>query len=240
MAAQESKPLEPERYGRTVAAQHGSCAAVLSAGGELSLATDLRPGSRLDPDSSGSADLALGFPEIQLARKDRDHRPGAGAVEPAPSPSKIGKAAVLHGADMLRLGFTIDQVVHDYGDVCQSVTDLAVERKKIISADEFRTLNRCLDEAIANAVNSFDEGNNRAVVDQTEVLHKRLNYFVEEQRRLIDVAIQSYAAIKTGNIGLSGATGTLLVHSLKELRTLADQMVPELRLESAKTILASS
>jgi hypothetical protein len=164
----------------------------------------------------------------------------ANAVEPAPSSSKIGKAAVVHGADMLLLGFSIDQVVHDYGDVCQSVTDLAVERKKIISADEFRTLNRCLDEAIANAVTSFDEGNHRAVVDQAEVLHKRLNHFVEEQRRLIDIAIQSYTAIKTGNIGLSGATGTLLVHSLKELRTLADQMVPEIRLESAKITIASA
>lgn len=164
----------------------------------------------------------------------------ASAVEPAPSPSEIGRAAALHGAEMLRQGFTVDQVVHDYGDVCQAVTDMAVEQKKIISADEFRTLNRCLDEAIADAVTAFGDAGNRAVVDQTEVLHKRLNYFVEEQRRLIDIAIQAYSAIKTGNIGLGGATGTLLVHSLKELRTLADQMVPEIRLESAKTVIASS
>ncbi len=160
-------------------------------------------------------------------------------AESAPSHSDIGMAAALHGADMLRQGFTVDQVVHDYGDVCQSVTDLAVEREKTISVDEFRTLNRCLDAAIADAVTSYGKERNRAVIDQTEVLHKRLNYFVEEQRRLIDIAIQSYSAIRTGNIGLTGATGTLLVHSLKELRILADQMVPEIRLESAKTINAS-
>jgi hypothetical protein len=27
----------------------------------------------------------------------------------------------------LRQGFTVSQVVHDYGDVCQAITELAVE-----------------------------------------------------------------------------------------------------------------
>ena len=43
-------------------------------------------------------------------------------TEPAPAPTEIGRAAAVHGAELLRLGFTVDQVVHDYGDVCQSVT----------------------------------------------------------------------------------------------------------------------
>src|ERR1700731_3521377 len=75
--------------------------------------------------------------------------------EPAPAPTEIGRAAALHGAELLRQGFSVDQVVHDYGDVCQSVTALAVEQATPISADEFRTLNRCLDNAIADAVASF-------------------------------------------------------------------------------------
>ena len=40
---------------------------------------------------------------------------------------EIGNSATEHGHDLLLQGFTISQVVHDYGDVCQSVTDLAVE-----------------------------------------------------------------------------------------------------------------
>jgi len=73
-------------------------------------------------------------------------------LEPAPSASPLGRAAALHGAELLRLGFSIDQVVHGYGDVCQSVMDLAIEEKTHITSDEFRTLNRCLDSAIADAV----------------------------------------------------------------------------------------
>lgn len=38
-----------------------------------------------------------------------------------------------------------------------------------------------------------------------------------------------YAAIKTGNVGLSGSTGTLLFHTLEELRSLADRTLPEIR-----------
>ena len=162
---------------------------------------------------------------------------GSGAAESAPTSSPIGRSAALHGADMLREGFTVDQVVHDYGDVCQSVTDMAVEQKKSISADEFRTLNRCLDEAIADAVNSFAEARNRIAAGLAEELHQRLDYFIEEQQRLIAIAIRSYAAIKTGNIGLTGATGMLLVRSLEDLRLLADQIVPELRLVSAKATI---
>ena len=44
------------------------------------------------------------------------------------------------GVSSLHHGFTIDQAVHDYGDLCQSVTDLAVELDAPILNDEFRGL----------------------------------------------------------------------------------------------------
>jgi hypothetical protein len=56
---------------------------------------------------------------------------------------------------LLRQGFTVSQVVHDYGDVCQSITELAVETHAPISAEDFRVLNGCLDNAIAGAVTEF-------------------------------------------------------------------------------------
>jgi hypothetical protein len=62
------------------------------------------------------------------------------------SSAEIGRGAVQHGHDLLLQGFTVSQVVHDYGDVCQAITELAVEMNAPISTDDFRTLNRCLDE----------------------------------------------------------------------------------------------
>jgi hypothetical protein len=160
--------------------------------------------------------------------------------QPAPAPTAIGRAAALHGAELLRRGFSIDQVVHDYGDVCQCVTALAVEQEVSISTDEFRTLNHCLDSAIADAVVSFGSARQISIDRQAETLHQRLVAFSAEHRRLVDIAIQSLTAVKTGNIGISGATGTLLAHALEELRSLTDRTLPEIVLVSPSTKPASA
>ena len=168
-------------------------------------------------------------------------------ADPAEATSEIHRTAALHGADLLRLGYSVEQVVHDYGDVCQAVTDLAVEQKASIGADEFRTLNRCLDNAIAAAVSAFGQGRKALGNQQAEDLHQRLSAFIDEQQRLVDIAIHAYSAIRTGNIGVTGATGALLVNALGELRLLsalgelrllADRSVADIRLASATATLA--
>src|SRR3954465_12893248 len=137
--------------------------------------------------------------------------------------SDIGRAAARHGVELLRLGYSIDQVVHHYGDVCQGLADLAVEHRVEIPPDQFRPLNRCLDEAIAGAVAAFSHNRETAISQEAEVLHHRLGLLAEKERRLITVAIQTFSAIKTGNIGVTGATGTALVNALYELRDVVDQ-----------------
>ena len=155
--------------------------------------------------------------------------PATFEVERSPAATEIGRAATVHGAEMLRLGYTVDQVVHDYGDVCQAVTELAVENNKLIAAGEFRTLNRCLDNAIADAVTSFASAHQVLLEDQAETLQQRLHYFSLEHRRLTDIALQAYAVIKSGKIGATGATGTLLAKTLEDLCSLTDRTLPEIR-----------
>jgi hypothetical protein len=148
--------------------------------------------------------------------------------EPTPAPTDIGRAAALHGAELLRRGFRVDQVVHDYGDVCQCVTALAVEQAVSISTDEFRTLNRCLDNAIADAVASFGSAREVSIDRQAETLQQRLGVYAAEHQRILDIARQALAAIKTGTIGIGGATGVLLAHSLDELGRLTVRSMPEI------------
>src|ERR1044071_7087051 len=40
--------------------------------------------------------------------------------------SAMAQSASRHGAELQKAGFTVAQVVHDYGDVCQAVTELAI------------------------------------------------------------------------------------------------------------------
>lgn len=177
---------------------------------------------------------------VDTLRNEQMASPRAAIGPDSPSAqSEIGRAATLHGADLLRLGYSVDQVVHDYGDVCQAITEMAVEQNVSIDADEFRTLNCCLDNAIAAAVTAFGKSRQVRRHQQAEDLHERLSAFADEQRNLVDIAIQAYSAIKTGNIGPTGATGTLLIDTLGELRVLADRSVAEIRLASATTTLTA-
>lgn len=158
---------------------------------------------------------------------------------PAPASTEIGRTAALHGTELRRQGYSVDQVVHDYGDVCQSVTELASEQQLSITVDEFRTLNQCLDNAIADAVTSYGIARQLHVDKQAQTLHLGLNSFTEEHRRLVDIAIQSFFAIKAGDVGYTGATASLLVHTLGELRSLVERALPEIHLISEATTVPS-
>ena len=87
----------------------------------------------------------------------------------------MGVSATAHGKELLKLGFTVDQVVHDYGDLCQAITDLAFERDAPFSIDEFRTLNRCLDNAIADAVTEFSFQREATLAREHEVAANERN-----------------------------------------------------------------
>ena len=61
--------------------------------------------------------------------------------------------------------------------------------------------------------------------------------WAEEQRMLLDTALKALDALKVGNIGVMGATGTVLEDSLRKLRDLIDQSLPEIRLSAGMTDL---
>lgn len=147
-----------------------------------------------------------------------------------PAKSAITQTATQHGADLLRHGFTIDQVVHDYGDLCQAVTELAFERGAPIDVEEFRTLNRCLDDAIAGAVTEFSSRRDSALTDKGVLAaNERLGLFAHELRNLLQTATLAVTAIKAGTVGISGTTGALLDRSLIGLRTLIDRSLADVR-----------
>ena len=148
-----------------------------------------------------------------------------------PALSEMGETAAEHGRELLQHGYTVEEVVHDYGDLCQAVTDLAYERKFEIKVDEFRTLNRCLDNAIATAVTEFGYQRDFVVADQqADALNIRLGFFAHELRNLLSTATLALSVIKLGNVGLAGATGAVLDRSLVGLRNLIDRSLAEVRM----------
>jgi hypothetical protein len=108
-----------------------------------------------------------------LPRSTREHAAVSGAFQ-----SRNRCECGLHGHDLLLKGFTVSQVVHDYGDICQTITELALESKAPIDTADFRTLNRCLDEAIAGAVTVYRRESEQSSLDgQTERGNQRMGFF---------------------------------------------------------------
>jgi len=132
----------------------------------------------------------------------------------------IGESAALHGVELLKFGFTIEQVVHDYGDVCQAVTELAEEHRVTLSIAEFHTLNRCLDNAIAGAVSAWSQERDRARADKAD---KAADAFTRDLSRLLDQATATFDVIREGTVAAGGATGSLLYRALVEMRALIDK-----------------
>lgn len=145
--------------------------------------------------------------------------------------AEISRSALKHGHDLLLQGFTVSQVVHDYGDVCQAITELAVELNVPISTEDFRTLNRCLDDAIAGAVTEYGRERNQSGIDGESARgSERLGFFAHELRNLMNTALMAFEVLKTGNVGVAGSTGAVLHRSLMASHALIARSLAEIRL----------
>jgi signal transduction histidine kinase len=154
----------------------------------------------------------------------------AGGDRSVLAPTPIGVGATAHGRTLMTLGYTVDQVVHDYGDLCQAITDLAVEREAPFPVAEFRTLNRCLDNAIANAVTEFSAQRDASTALQNSAdENQRLGVLVHELRNFLQTATLALAALESGKVPVGGSTAALLKRSLASMAGLLERSLEEVR-----------
>jgi hypothetical protein len=133
-----------------------------------------------------------------------------------------------HGHDLLGQGFTLSDVVHDYGDICQAITGLAVELHAPMDTGDFRVLNRCLDDAIAGAIMQYGRERDQSIDDEAAGETERLRALVRDLRHSIHSASVAFAVIKAGRVGGAGSTGVVLDQSLVSAFELVDRLLAEL------------
>jgi signal transduction histidine kinase len=202
---------------------------------ELTARCQAKVGKRASPVSTGLG-LGRGVPVlidqlVQMLAAELPEPTAATTSEADALDADIDSEAALHGGELLRKGFTVDQVVHDYGDLCQAVTELAQEKREVISVDEFHTFNRCLDSAIAGAVTEFGRQRDHVIFEEhARTLNERLGSLAHELRNLLNTAALAYAAIKGGHGAVAGATGAVLDRSLEGLRSVVDRALADVRL----------
>ncbi len=145
------------------------------------------------------------------------------------SDQEIAASGIKHGAELRALGFNISQVVHDYGDICQAVTEIAVEVKAPVTTEEFHVLNRCLDTAIAGAVT--EHARITAETRSTGEI-ERSGQLAHEIRDQLNTALLAFHTLKRGAVAINGSTGTILGRSLINLRDLVDSTLADIRMSA--------
>lgn len=144
------------------------------------------------------------------------------------SPSAdISKTAAEHGHDLLIQGLTPSQVVHDYGDVCQTITEMAIETQAPISSDDFRMLNRCLDDAIASAITQYGSERDASAKSQANHEGDRVRVLGDAMRASVLAARVAFEAVQSGKVGCNGSTGSVLERSLKAIEDLNEHLQAE-------------
>jgi hypothetical protein len=92
-----------------------------------------------------------GEEETPASQRGRSHAPSRST----PASVEVSRTAAMHGKELREQGYSAGQVVQDYADISQAITELATERDAPVTAEELLSLNRFLDSAIADAVASY-------------------------------------------------------------------------------------
>lgn len=141
------------------------------------------------------------------------------------SMTAMGSTASKHGAELLQAGYTVGQVVHDYGGICQSVTELAVEKKAPISSGDFKILNLCLDECIAEAVTEYARLRAAEDTERTGRLAHELNGWLHTMGLAFEV-------LKSGEVGMGGSTSKVIDRALAGMHKVVERELTEVRIGS--------
>jgi hypothetical protein len=167
------------------------------------------------------------------ARAATDSHPACAPDDDEELPSAMRAAATEHGHELRKHGYTVNQVVHGYGDLCQAITELAIQQSASVSPEDFKTLNGCLDNAIASAVTEFSREREELISEsESRAMSERLGFLAHELRNFLNTAILSFAAIKSGSVAVNGATSAIVDRSLVGLRDLIDHALADVRLEA--------
>ena len=154
---------------------------------------------------------------VAEAKRDQAH-----LAEPDPPTNpNVADTGTLYGHDLRRLGLSVDELVHEYGDVCQAVTELAVELDAPISVSDFHTLNRCLDNATAAAVTAWT-GDRETDASATEGTRASND---ERLKRLVRSSITVFELLRSATVVAGGATGRVLGQILEKMRVMLEASV---------------
>jgi signal transduction histidine kinase len=127
------------------------------------------------------------------------------------------------------------RIVHDYGAICQTLTQYAVDHGLQISPKHFQMMNRALDEAIAGAIAEYTARREESR-DEQEI--EDIGVLAHELRNSLSAAMMAFSLFKDGVVPLVGKTADVLERNLLRAQTLIDRSLAGIRLEKSGLTLS--
>ena len=107
------------------------------------------------------------------------------------------------------------------------MTEVAGEQQAPITTEEFHTLNRCLDTAIAEAVTEHARVTEEA---RSAEEIERLGQLAHQIRDMLNTALIAFDILKRGTVAINGSTGAVMGRSLIDLRDIVNDTLSDVRM----------
>ncbi len=147
-----------------------------------------------------------------------------------PSAASPGLTAAGHGEQRLRLGFSLDSVIREYGALRQAIADLTRDTGTPVSVRDSELLFNAIINGIANAVSKYSH--------QRDVeLHRQHNehvaFLAHELRNPLGTALNAFEILEhTKLISRDHRAGGAMFRALFQMRDLVDQALNVARFAS--------
>jgi signal transduction histidine kinase len=148
-----------------------------------------------------------------------------GKSDGSPLPGR-SESAAKHGELRFARQYAPWDIAHDYGIVCDSLTEVAARFGRDLDVREVQILNRCVDSGIAEAIRQYWQRSSEATAQQ-EAEH--FGGLAHELRNSLGTARLAVDAIHSGRVSSVGRTSDLLKSALARMDELLERSLAEVR-----------
>lgn len=164
------------------------------------------------------------FDEILMALRWDAGLPSIGAL-PEQSTTAAG-----HGAQRLRLGFSLDSVVREYGALCDAIISIGREAGAEITFRELQVLFDATITGIAQAVTKYTQQRDAELVRQA---NEHFAFIAHELRNPLAAATVAFELLKTkGHLPTGGHSVAAVERGLQRTSDLIDETLQAARVVS--------
>jgi signal transduction histidine kinase len=182
----------------------------------------------LAPEALAPLELANHIPEF-LDEIVSVLRTEAGLSPRGPAPEESTTAAV-HGAQRLRLGFSLDSVVREYGALSAAIVSVARDAGAEISYREMEVLFDAIIAGIARAVSEYTQQRDAELQRQT---NEHFAFIAHELRNPLSSAILNFQILRTkGQLPADSRAVAAIERDLQRTSELIEQTLQIARVAS--------